>query len=340
MPTEASWYRTAIRAAGLNISTPVHRDSELFIPTEVLEIMLADLIGINLVGFPIRTRSKRVKSAVCEALGYDIPTSFKKTRPRFIGQNLDIFVQKSRNIQVWNEAVDPLRRYAIFRVNTKNVISSVRVLSGETLSAFDKTGTLTSKFQASAKFLDKIDLVNRDESTAVSAFYGMHDLAQANPSTDPLLGSLLPIADLSAKLAKLLGHKLLNVGAEQERLRGEALHREVVKILGYAQYSDRGNFPDIRNQLLELKLQTSPTIDLGLVLPTSETLLDIRNNATYGIRHCDVRYAVFGAEAHGKHLTITHLVLVSGSHFANRFNLFEGLRENRKLQIVIPETFF
>ena len=39
--------------------------------------------------------------------------------------------------------------------------------------------------------------------------------------------------------------------------------------LGYSRYEDKGQFPDIRHQLLEVKLQTSPTIDLGLVLPSS-----------------------------------------------------------------------
>ena len=69
---------------------------------ELQEILNAALVGMNLQGLKLRTRSKVVKSAVCKALGYPIPKSFKKTKPRFIGQQFDTYTQKSNNLQVWN----------------------------------------------------------------------------------------------------------------------------------------------------------------------------------------------------------------------------------------------
>ena len=40
--------------------------------------------------------------------------------------------------------------------------------------------------------------------------------------------------------------------------------------LGYSNYEDDGSYPDLVNQLIEIKLQTSPTIDLGLHSPEDE----------------------------------------------------------------------
>jgi len=82
-------------------------DLDLWIPSQSLEALLNEgLIGLSLKGLPLRTRSKAVKEQVCAALGYPIPNSFKKTNPRFPGQNFDTYTQKSRNLQVWNEELD------------------------------------------------------------------------------------------------------------------------------------------------------------------------------------------------------------------------------------------
>lgn len=52
---------------------------------ELQAILEQKIVGLN-TDFPIKTRSKVVKSEVCTALGYPIPKSFKKTKPRFLGQ--------------------------------------------------------------------------------------------------------------------------------------------------------------------------------------------------------------------------------------------------------------
>src|SRR5713101_3300142 len=93
-------------------------DPEFWIPTPELEELLSQgLRGFSLAGLPLRTRSKVLKQQVCRILGYPVPTSFKKTRPRFPGQNFDTYVQKSNNLQVWNEALAPARRYVIIRLS-------------------------------------------------------------------------------------------------------------------------------------------------------------------------------------------------------------------------------
>ncbi len=82
-------------------------NKEFWLTSQELQAILNhELAGINLFGLPLRTRSKRVKSEICNALGYSIPSSFKKTQPRFLGQRFDVYTQKSNNLQVWNEDLD------------------------------------------------------------------------------------------------------------------------------------------------------------------------------------------------------------------------------------------
>src|SRR3990172_2191689 len=94
----------AISQSGLTIYDAIEvGDPNLWIPTPNLELLLdAGLQGISLTGLPLRTRSKVVKEQVCSVLGYPVPSSFKKTKPRFPGQCFDTYIQKSNNLQIWN----------------------------------------------------------------------------------------------------------------------------------------------------------------------------------------------------------------------------------------------
>jgi len=96
----------------------------------------------------------------------------------------------------------------------------------------------------------------------------------------------------------------------------------------------------VRNQLLEVKLQTSPTIDLGLVRPASEEPLDVPKIGLTQVRHCDVRYAIFYARTDGAEVTLTHVYLTTGAAFFTRFPQFQGKVLNKKLQIPLPSDFF
>jgi len=81
-------------------------------------------------------------------LGLPVPKTFQKTQPRFFGQLFDTYIQKSNNLQIWNEDISLSRRYAIIQVSTDDIVQKVRVVTGELLSTFDKTGTFTQKYQA------------------------------------------------------------------------------------------------------------------------------------------------------------------------------------------------
>jgi len=338
-------YVEAIRRSGLSIYDPIEiGDPELWIPTPELEQLLdAAMTGVSLSGLPLRTRSRVVKEHVCRALGYPVPSSFKRKRPRFPGQFFDTYVQKSNNLQVWNERLAPTRRYVVIRVGEGDIVTRVKVVTGDTLAALDTTGTLTQKYQAR--------LIPGDTGSELIAVEDTEPLrplvrtdvdlaAVASPVNHPRAGQLLPIRGIFERLRPLLGESFPDIGHDQERNRGAALHRLVCGRLGYTDYRDDGQFPDVRHQLLEVKLQTSPTIDLGLVCPDSEEALDVPKIKGRRIRHRDVRYGLFYAVTDGENVTLTHLFLSTGEKFFTRFPQFRGKVLNKKLQIPLPADFF
>ncbi len=148
--------------------------------------------------------------------------------------------------------------------------------------------------------------------------------------------SFLPIEALYKQLVKLVGQRLSDPGLDQERNRGAAMHRAVCIALGMKQYADTGSFPDVIEQLVEVKLQTAATIDLGLVSPDDVTPLEFFPR----VRRCDVRYAVFYGSVVESEVRLEHLVMVRGADFFSFFQRFEGKVVNAKLQIPLPRDFF
>jgi len=336
-------YVDHIKSSGLSIYDPIEiGDTKLWIPTPELEVLLnKHLVGILLAGLPLRTRSKVVKEHVCKALGYPVPKSFRKTQPRFPGQLFDTYIQKANNLQVWNEELSSTRRYVMIRVSADDTIKRVKVVTGDTLALLDTTGTLTQKYQARLIPHDSTAELITDCDTELLLPFVRNQITQlSSPVDHPADGELLSIKTIFDRLQKLVGNTFPNTGFDQERNRGAALHRLICQNLGYKDYRDDGRFPDIRHQLLEVKLQTSPTIDLGLVCPDSTEVLDTPKIRGYQVRHCDVRYALFYATIEGGNVRLTHFFLTTGQAFFTRFPRFEGKVLNKKLQIPLPANFF
>lgn len=336
-----------ISQSGLTIYDPIHQgQSDLFIPAEQLEVILENaLIGNNYGDMPLRTRSKAVNQDICRALGYPVPETFRKTKPRFPGQNFDKYVQKANNLQVWNEELDPTRRYVIIRQGEDGRISRVRVITGADLGILDTTGTLTQKYQARLTPVVGVssELISPSDTDTLLPFFRTCHVCESvltSPIAVPTASELMPIETVYEALRSIVGCELDDAGSDQERNRGAGLHRLVCQRLGYGSYADNGRFPDVRNQLLEVKLQTSPTIDLGLVLPSSTDFLDGCLVDGVPIRHCDIRYALFHGVTDGRKVTINHFYLTTGRDFFQRFQQFAGKVLNKKLQIPLPSNFF
>jgi len=319
--------RRLISTSGYTIYDLLEARPELSLSIEELQAVLIEgLVGLDL-NYPLRTRSKVLKSRVCEVLGYPVPRTFRRTQPRFPGQNFDTYVQKANNLQIWNEEVSSSRRYVLIRVDEQQKVTAVRVISGEALALLDTTGTLTQKYQAKSivPVADSV-LASRQDTPPV--------IAKLAPS--PAAGGLLPIAGLHQLLNALVGRTFDDPGVDQERNRGGLIHKMVSGVLPGGGHHDTGQFPDVPGQLLEVKFQTAPTIDLGLVSPDSTDRLASQPE----FRHCDVRYAVFYGSITGGKVQVENLAVCTGKDFFTFFRRFEGKVVNRKIQIHLPKGFF
>lgn len=334
----------AIRASQFTIYDVASRGSPLFIPGPQLEEWLdRRMRGFPVHGLPLRTRSKVVKRRLCEVLGYAVPASFKRTKPlaRFPCQDFDPYVQASDNLQIWNDSLVATRRYVLMR-ESDGALTRVRVVTGADLAALDTTGTLTQKYQARLVVPeDTSELVSPKDSERLGPALATRIPKECSgvPTASPAAGAVFPIAEVWRRLFPLVGRAFPNAGADQDRNRGAQLHRLVCAALGYATYADDGRFPDIPHQLLEVKLQTSPTIDLGLVSPDSEAPLDFGTITPVPLQHRDVRYALFSASVDGANVRLRGLHLTTGADFFTRFPRFGGKVLNRKLQVRLPKGF-
>ncbi len=341
---EAKVIARGISRAGLTIYDPiVVGDPWLWLTTPALQALLHDgLVGTSMLGMANRTRSKYVNQEICRVLGYPVPSSFPRVQPRFPGQDFDKYVQKSNNLQIWNEKLSATRRYVLIRVDERDRISRVKVVTGASLAPLDTTVRLTRKYQARClvgpQVLELVTPLDTERLAPVVAAEPV--IGAVAPIAEPRASGLIPIAALFDRLKTLIGATFLDPGHDQERLRGGALHRLVCRALGYASFQDDGQFPDVRHQILEVKLQTSATIDLGLVLPSADAPLDVPLLNGTQVRHCDVRYAVFhGRIEHGQ-VVLSHLIMTTGEGFFARFPQFGGNVLNTKLQIPLPRHFF
>ena len=319
-----------IAESKLTIYQPTDARPDLFVDSERLRRVLLDRLVGEVLDLPIRSRSKAAKQLVCKALRYEVPRSFKKTSPRFPGQNFDLYVQKANNLQIWNAEVTASRRYVILILDGKSVISGVQVVEGEALAEYDKTGKLTGKFQAVRREPNGGAVLGSIADTdAVSTRLARQESGSAGAAA-------FPVADLFDKLLPLVGTAVPYSGADQERKRAWGLHEAVCEALGMDHWSDSGQFPDVPEQLLEIKLQTSPTVDLGLVDPADEQPVGGHGE----IRHCDVRYAVFYGSTHEDEVRLTGFDLLTGRDFFSTFRKMGGKVQNKKIQLRLPSEWF
>jgi hypothetical protein len=322
--------REKIRASGLAVHDIIAPTSQLYMPTEQLERLLKDgLLGLDLADLPNKTKSKTFKRAAAAALGYPNQSGFKRVKPRFLGQNLDLFSQSSRNVQIYNAAIDPKRRYAFAKINDKGIVEAVRVVEGQDILGWGAGETSTSKYQA------RLSKSFKSTGLLVDDIEIIPNLAPSQHLHGPL-----PIMSLRDKLRSLVGSSFKDPGIGRERERGDAMHKIVSAALGI-QHGDNGQFPDIPAQLLEIKLQTSPTIDLGHTLPSSiAPVPNFPRLGRHAVRHCDCRYAIFYARAEHGLVHIDSLILTTGGQFFQRFNLSGGNQINTKTQRSIPLDFW
>ena len=117
--------------------------------------------------------------------------------------------------------------------------------------------------------------------------------------------------------------------------RGQMLEEIFATALGYTISDDEllaGGYPDIRNQALEVKIQDSPTVDLGKYSPEFEEVVP----KCGGFTTCNMRY--FIALANPETNIVEGAVLCSGNKLGLHFTYVP--EESYKCQRSIPMKFF
>ncbi len=282
--------------------------------------------------------------------------------PKITREFIDTYIVTSGeayNLQVWNripasnsllikyESGESFKctnvRFVFVRIDmSKNIIASIIILTPQYIEQkLGKFGKPTIKHQLliSSKVRKSIyesdsKILSFPDSKKLAGFV-KNDYTSPKVAmiTTPDLQNLFSIQLLKKMVAeKLIGFKL-NAAATKNR--GQALEKKVLELLGYKNEDKDllfGGFPDIRNQLLEVKVQDSPTVDLGKFSPEKEEIvIEMGNLTTF-----DVRYLI--ALTNPKTEIIEGVILSSGERLGELFSYISN--ESYKCQRSIPKAFF
>ena len=261
------------------IFCPPNQDS-LFTEDEILELTTPILNQVIPHHLSNVQKSQWVKFQIIEFLGYQRPSGLrtkqaKQSKPKFIHQLFDIFVQSSRNLQVWNyvpyadivipsewniESDSPYRykdcRYLLVFHNPEGVILRTTLVNGDKLAEWDTTGTQTIKWQASARrsyrneissqiIVSPVETLHSKIGTYIqqplekkSRFIVQESQNLQSPliKQPPTPALFLTHNEIAQALRTLVGTKFSNLGTGQERGMGQTLEKEIIKTLGYQSY--------------------------------------------------------------------------------------------------------
>jgi hypothetical protein len=293
---------------------------------------------------------------------YEIVPPKRKGVPKITREFIDTYIVTSGdsyNLQVWNripasdtllikyESGESLKcsdvRFIFVRIDIfKNIVASIIILTPDYIEKrFGNFGKPTIKQQLliSSKvrksIYESIDKIILFPDTKKLSYYITHDYISPKSSMleEPNLKSLYSIELLNKMVAeKLIGQKLDSAATKN---RGQALERMVLELLGYESKEGDllyGDFPDIRNQLLEVKVQDSPTVDLGRFSPEREEMLF----AEKGLTTYDVRYLIALTDPQTE--TIKGIILSPGKNLGELFSYVGAA--SYKCQRSISMSFF
>ncbi len=282
--------------------------------------------------------------------------------PKIAREFIDTYIVTSGtsyNLQVWNripaaetllikyESGESLKctdvRFIFVRIDTeKSIIASVIILTpGYIVENFGKFGQPTIKHQllisrkVRKDIYESTDKILSFPDSPKLSYHIRHDYLppKSGMVDEPDIKNLFSIALLKKMVAeKLIGFKL-NAAATKNR--GQALEKRTLELLGYeVKETDLlyGAFPDIRNQLLEVKVQDSPTVDLGKFSPEKDEIVVTGSNLTT----FDVRYLI--ALTNPQTEIIEGIILCPGEKLGEIFSYVGA--ESYKCQRAIPIAFF
>jgi len=347
---------------------PCKRDSVL--TSEQLISVFSNLVGMQFqLSGKVKSDGSRFRKMVSDILlqqnlqfaneaDFSYVPYKKKGIPRLLCQMLDTYLVTSGdsyNLQIWNRmpnSDDVLVRYnnndtitckdiriLLAKINIETeIIESIIITTPSYIEEhYGSFGKPTVKSQLIISSAKRTQIIANDaiiESRDTPVVEKMVDPTM-NCSTESLYEfpekCVLPIQTIKALVSeKLIGYTIKSMDTKRC---GQELERLVASLLGYST-DDRlvGGYPDIPNQLLEVKVQESPTVDLGLYSPANKRPVENYPNITSE----DMRYliALTNPQSH----TIEGIIITCGLILKENFSIVAG--ESYKCQRSIPMSLF
>ncbi len=288
---------------------------------------------------------------------YEIVPPKQKGVPSFLREYIDTYIVTtgtSYNLQVWNRNPNSASvqvvlngtenllasdvRFVLGKIDDNGVIESIVIMSPDYIEkTFGRFGKPTIKQQLIISNQKREEII-QNRSLVVDDISLPEDKLDNNDEEITETSSIkdeptkvLPISYINKKITdSLIGQKLdISLSTKQ---RGQQLERLVAYMLGYKKQQEilEGGYPDIRNQMLEVKVQDSPTIDLGRYSPQFEENI----NANFTTK--TIRYLI--ALTNAMNGSIDGVVLVPGEELGKNFTYVA--EQSFKCQRSIPMDFF
>ena len=318
--------------------------------------------GSNVRKLIARTLEKYPLPEVSIEGEYEIVPPKKKGIPKILREFIDTYIVtsgKSYNLQVWNripssqtllikyESGESLKcsdvRFILTKIDVaNNKVSSIIIATPKYIvDKFGAFGKPTIKHQLliSSKIREQIynseDKIMFFKDSSKLSYLIRHDFEppKTNMVEEAKSNEILAIGLIKTMVAeKLIGFKL---PADSTKNRGQSLERKVLELLGYSSSNSDllyGAFPDIPNQLLEVKVQDTQTVDLGKFSPEKEEIIiEDLNITTF-----DIRYLI--ALTNPETEVIEGIILSPGQKLGEVFSYVSD--QSYKCQRSIPMNIF
>lgn len=312
------------------------------------------LIASALEKFPLPESAKKDE--------YEIVPPKKKGIPKIVREFIDTYIVtsgKSYNLQVWNripssqtllikyESGEILKcddvRFVLTKIDiiSKTISTIIIATPKYIVDKFGVFGKPTIKHQLLISSKIRKEIYDSEEKimffkdSKKLSYLIRHDFEppKSNMVEEARSNEILAISLIKTIVAeKLIGFKL---AADSTKNRGQALERKVLELLGYpTSDSDLlyGAFPDIPNQLLEVKVQDTQTVDLGKFSPEKEEIIVEELNITT----FDIRYLI--ALTNPETEIIEGIILSPGEKLGEIFSYVSD--QSYKCQRSIPMDIF
>ena len=311
----------------------------------------------KLVGETLSSGSQPVSG---NAGSYDVVPPKRKGVPKILLEYVDTYIVTSGdsyNLQVWNRnpSSDSVQvqyangetlkssevRFILARVKPGiNKISAIAVLSPDYIvKKFGAFGKPTIKHQlmistaARQKVLAQPGKVLFYDDGIKNKKATPSNLSSQNIHAQPTESFLLPLSVIRDIVKNEIIGKKIDSGATKNR--GQVLEAMIARSLGYKLRKEQklaGGYPDICHQALEVKIQDSPTVDLGKYSPEYDEVI----SGCSGFTTKRVRYLI--ALTNPETNIVEGAILCPGNRLGQHFTYVA--EKSYKCQRAIPMSFF